>query len=345
MANTDKDQPNFESLSTAEVTRLYRQTLEAARKQQGTQQAQSQALEDLGIDGPTWRDGFGNVIDGVKPAHKQVRTYVDAAGNIRELNDGEVAPEPQGSSVLEKITKFANEYCTDPEIATLLPVDETVFEVTLAESGWFLRGDMNRSGVWHIIAIHDDHDDFKFTLKDNLDRDAAIASASHHVRTLTDPEPRALTPVELRRVAIQAANATDVPTLADAVVSYLRLATGDDSISVDYLARPDRRNLIIEAIYFCWKNSYAAKGFVENEDLLGHIEAYVAGRDFVTIQTFNDAWSSFQTERSRGLGGWRLEQPEPQPLTPKQIEEMSDEEIEANLAEARRLHREGKLQD
>ena len=98
-----------------------------------------------------------------------------------------------------------------------------------------------------------------------------------------------MTRPELRRVAIQAASAKNVPTLADAVMSYLRLATGDTSITEDYLARPgSRRNLIIEAIYFCWKNSYAAKGYVESDDALGHLNAYIDSRDFITIQTFID---------------------------------------------------------
>jgi hypothetical protein len=106
-----------------------------------------------------------------------------------------------------------------------------------------------------------------------------------------------------------------------------------------YLTRPDQRNVIIAAIYFCWKNSLFARGFVENDDVLGHINAYLDSRDFVTIQTFIDAWEDFKNHQNRGLGGWRLEQPEPQPLTEEEMNAMSDEEIAANLEEARKLVR------
>jgi hypothetical protein len=333
----DKDQPNFDNLSTAEVAALYQQTRDAARKQRGIQQTQNQASDDLGIDDEYYKDQFGNVIPGKKPPAKVARHYVDASGYVQELEPGESAPTVQGKTLLEKITTFANENAADPEIAGLLPLDETVFETSVSEGGWWMRGDMNSRGTWTVIAQLDGHDDLRFPLSGNLTREEAIESARHHVLSVTDPEPRALTHTELRRVAIQAANSSNVPTLADAVVSYLRLATNDKSITGDYLARPDRRNLIIEALYFCWKNSYAAKGYVESDDALGHINAYLDSRDFPTIQTFCDAWSDFQNHQNRGLGGWRLAETEPEPITQATLDAMSDEELEQTLVEAQRL--------
>jgi hypothetical protein len=337
MAKTDK--LNLEALTTKEIASLYKKTLAEAQKQRGFEVARNQAQNDFGLDADYHLDGFGNAVPGPKPPTKHIRTYVDHSGYVRELREGESAPVPQGKTVLEQVTKFANENRTDPDVAALLPPDETVFEVTL-DSGWFLRGDMNTSGEWHVIAMHDAHDNLNFSLTDDLTRDEAIQSASHHIRTVTDPEPRDLTATELRQIAIMAANATNVPGVGDAVVEYLKLATNDPTITAEYLARPDRGDLITQAIYFAWKNSYAAKGFVENDEVLEHINAYVAGREFPTIQTFCDAWSDFQNHQNRGLGGWRLERPEPQPLSEEEMNAMSDEEIAANLEEARKLVRE-----
>jgi hypothetical protein len=337
MAKTDK--PNLEALTTKEIAALYKKTLVEAQKQRGNEQAQNQAREDLGFDLVYHKDVFGNMIEGPAPKAKPTRNYVDASGYVQELGPGEVAPVAPGATLLERIVHFANENRNDPDVAALLPVDEAAFEVTLDESGWLLRGDVNTSGVWHVIAMHDGHDNLKFSLKDDLDRDQAIQRASAHIRAVTDPEPRDLTATELRQIAIMAANATNVPTLADAVGEYLKLATNEPTLTVAYLGRPDRRNLVIAAIYFCWKNSLFARGFVENDDVLGHINTYLDSRDFVTIQTFIDAWEGFKNHQNRGLGGWRLERPEPQPLSEEEMNAMWDEEIAVNLEEARKLVR------
>ena len=193
--------------------------------------------------------------------------------------------------------------------------------------------------------MHDNHDDLKFPLSGGLTRDQAIASASHHVRAVTDPEPRDLTATELRKLAIVASNSTTVTDVANVAIEYLRLSAQNPNLPHSFLERPEMREIIVKALFHCWKNSPLAKGYMDSEEEREAIAAYIDARDFVTVSTFVEAFDDFKSERNRGLGSWRIERPEPQPLTPKQIEEMSDEEIEANLAEARRLHREGKLQD
>src|ERR1700687_1713739 len=190
MAKTDK--LNLEALTTKEIASLYKKTLAEAPKQRGFEVAQNQAQNDFGLDADYHLDGFGNAIPGPRPPAKHIKTYVDSSGYVQELREGEIAPVLQGRTLLEQVTKFANENRTDPDVAALLPPDESVFEVTL-ESGWFLRGDMNTSGVWNVIGMHDGHENLKFSLTDDLTRDEAIQSASDHIRTVTDPEPRDLT--------------------------------------------------------------------------------------------------------------------------------------------------------
>jgi hypothetical protein len=211
--------------------------------------------------------------------------------------------------------------------------------------GQCFRPQSNTSGTWIVVAMHDNHDDLKFPLSGGLTRDQAIASASHHVRAVTDPEPRDLTATELRKLAIVASNSTTVTDVANVAIEYLRLSAQNPNLPHSFLERPEMREIIVKALFHCWKNSPLAKGYMDSEEEREAIAAYIDARDFVTVSTFVEAFDDFKSERNRGLGSWRIERPEPQPLTPKQIEEMSDEEIEANLAEARRLHREGKLQD
>ena len=221
------------------------------------------------------------------------------------MNEGEVPPVPQATGLLEKITRFANENANDPDIAALLPVDETVFEVTLAESGWFLRGDMNRSGVWLVVAEHYNHDSLKFPLSGNLTRDEAIQSASHHLRAVTDPEPRDLTATELRRLAIAASNSSTVTDVANVAIEYLRLSAQNPNLPHSFLERPEMRDLVVRALFHCWKNSPLAKGYMDSGEEQNAIAAYISARDFVTVSTFVEAFDDFKSERNRGLGSWR----------------------------------------
>jgi hypothetical protein len=53
----------------------------------------------LDHDGEYYRDAFGNIIEGKRPAPKTGGYYVDASGYIVELASGETAPTLSGNGL------------------------------------------------------------------------------------------------------------------------------------------------------------------------------------------------------------------------------------------------------
>ncbi len=59
----------------------------------GLREAEARAAGILDHDGEYYKDAFGNMIEGKRPASKTEETYVDANGYIQYLKPDEKAPE------------------------------------------------------------------------------------------------------------------------------------------------------------------------------------------------------------------------------------------------------------
>jgi hypothetical protein len=329
-----EEQPNFDHLSTPDVKRLYQQT--AALKQQGFAQAQLQAQGDLGIDGEYFKDQFGNMIPGKKPPTRESRTYIDDRGYAQELEPGEKPPVAQGATQLERIVQFVNASRNDPDVAALLPVDEAAFEVTLDESGWFLRGDVNTSGVWHVIAMHDGHDNLKFSLKGDLDRDQAIAAAHSYLENQVGPKFRKLTQTDVHKIQRLAASNRDAALSLYICArlpqqweqEFVRLGaeaeiTGSTMKLLEFTASPTRNPVVEEAVYAIW---YWSKPGVE---LTPELDAFIQKRTEDRVLTFpilDSLLQKFQTGRAiNHLGPQSVAEAGP---SQEDLENLSETEVE-----------------
>jgi hypothetical protein len=341
--------PNFENLSNTEIKQLYDATRAEAQKQRNLENARTGAGRDLDeqlgftddAGDEQHLDGFGNVVPGPKPKANPPRYYTDANGYIQELQEGQEAPQSSGYQIVDWLNR--QDVANDPELrAALGPlVEESRFEVTLSDIGHVVSGTCDRRG-WHIQCVSEGGHVTRFLLKGDLARDEALSQASRYIRQ-QNPSIHELTEEELRLVALRAANATTMAEISDAVLEYVRAAIPfQEILALDtdsYLARSDRKELLIQAVYFVWKNSSLAKGYVETEESLAYLNNYLASRHFVTVTTLIEGWDAFKQQPLTGLRDIeRSYAPQPEPVpTPEDLDSLSDDEVRRLLTEAKKL--------
>jgi hypothetical protein len=239
----------------------------------------------------------------------------------------------------------------DSEVRRAIGEDKLEFHVQLTDADHiFLTGSLGADG-WRIMC-QDQNDrvpTFRFKLK-SMDRDAAIAASASFVRQKLklDDQPRDLTAIELRQIGIAAANAATVAQLVAITMEYLELSLPGRDAQLE-LANPERRDLVIQAIYFCWRNSTFGRGFVESDEAISSLNAYLAVREFPTLTTIIEWWQDFQNQQNNGLRAKQaLEAKQAAriakqnaPPSQKDLEDLSDEEAEKLWLETRKLRSQG----
>jgi hypothetical protein len=264
---------NLEDLSTKEIDALYKKTLAEAQKQRNFAQAQLQARENLGLDHEFHKDQFGNIVEGPRPTPKQNRHYVSPEGYVVDLKEGEEAPISQGTTLLSKVTAWANENPDDPDIKELLPEDLSVFEEQSADFPEYVLLGTLRGKKWYVSALNEKNDAraFKFVLSNDLDREHAIAAAHDHLETRVGPKFR-----ELSQKDINLIQRTSVNDRNEAMLLYLRARlplpwaeeleslivqsdiTGTTSKVLEYVSRPQINEVLEESIFnvFFWNRPH-----------------------------------------------------------------------------------------
>jgi hypothetical protein len=145
-------QPNLENLSNREIKELWEKTQNERRKQLGYREAQTRANADLGIpDEDHYLDGFGNVIEGRRPAPKTGGHYVDPNGHVQELANCEKAPELSGDGLVDWLNN--QDIASDPELRKALGEDNLFFEqrIEIGDTSVLLTGRLE-SGGWLVTS-------------------------------------------------------------------------------------------------------------------------------------------------------------------------------------------------
>jgi hypothetical protein len=327
---------NLESLSTKEISALYKTTLAEAQKQRGFAQAQVQAREDFGLDGEFHKDQFGNIIPGKKPAAKHIQTYVDSSGYVQELREGEKPPISQGETMLDRVTAFVNANAEDPDVKQLLPEDLSLFDIQSPDfPDYYLLG-TPRGKKWFVTALNekDDARAFNFVFSNDLDRKHAVAAAHNYLETRVGPKFR-----ELSQKDINLIQKTSVNDRNEAMLLYLRARlplpwaqeleslivqsdiTGSTSKIMEYVSRPEINEVLEEAIFNTW--------FWNRP----HIEPTPELREFLELRTANivltfpvldTLFKQYQTGKAVNQLG---SQPVPAVVTEQDLNDLPDDEV------------------
>jgi hypothetical protein len=329
---------NLEDLSTKEIDALYKKTLAEAHKQRGLAQAQVQARGDLGIDGEYYKDQFGNMIPGKKPAAKHIQSYVDSSGYVQDLREGEKAPVPQGKTILEQVANWVNENPEDPEVKQLLPEDLSEFEGQSEDyPDYYLLGTL-KGTKWYVTALNekDDARAFKFVLTNDLDREHAIAAAHSYLENQVGPKFRKLTQTDVHKIQRLAASNRDAALSLYICArlpqqweqEFVRLGadaeiTGSTMKLLEFTAKPEINPIVEEAVYAVW---YWSKPGVE---LTPELEAFIQARTEDRVLTFpilDSLLQKFQTGRAINyLGSQSAAEAGP---SQEDLENLSETEVE-----------------
>ena len=323
------NQQELEKLSTKEIKSLWDQTRNEQRKQMGLREAQSRANADLGVDdeAPYWIDGFGNRIDGEKVEPKTEKTYVDANGYIQY---GDKPDEGDGLHSWLQTVDLEH----DEEVRNALG-PELFFEENL--NGVGLIGQLENNG-WLVTVKHGDRPDYKFRLARNLTRDQAIAQASDYAKIKMGPQFKDLSDEQIRicqRLACGDRNAAFVYYLqarvpGDLADQFLQLGADGNSLGIQTLAAQEDISAVAEEGVmnaFHWANPRCTEDFFD----------YVRVNDGDRVWTFallDSLWNQYQ------LGNAIHSLDRNEPTTEEVVaaaEAMSDEDLAATLAEARKL--------
>ncbi len=249
------NQQELDKLSNDEIKKLWRQTVSEARKQRGVQLANVQAQNDLGIDEEYYIDGFGNRIEGKKPAPKTSGHYVGPDGYVVELRPGEQPPEETGNGIVDWLNN--QDIANDPELREALGADNLFFEerLRIGDADVLLHGRPESDGR-HVSsrstrgATHD----LRFRLARNLPREQAIAQAVGYAESKSGPHFRELTDKERRiceRLCVRDRNAAFVFYIQARLPEYLaneflELGSAGDELGIQKFGADERISEIAE---------------------------------------------------------------------------------------------------
>ena len=149
------NQQDLEKLSTKEIKALWKATTDKAHEIQAKKTEAAAITDVTGDDGDEYYlDGFGNVIPGLRPPTKTVRTYVDASGYVQELAESEEPPQLSGSGLVDWLNQ--QDISADPELREALGADNLFFDEQYNRGRWrFLNGDWSRMvGTWFRAERH-----------------------------------------------------------------------------------------------------------------------------------------------------------------------------------------------
>jgi hypothetical protein len=145
-------QKELEKLSNKEIKELWEKTQNERRKEMGYREAEVRAVTDiLDHDGEYYKDSFGNMIEGIPPAPKTIRIYVDASGYVQELKPGEKAPELSGNGLVDWLNN--PDIVGDPDLREALGEDALYFEteLNLNDGAFWIVGQLESKG-WSVTS-------------------------------------------------------------------------------------------------------------------------------------------------------------------------------------------------
>lgn len=329
-------QQELESLSNAEIKQLWERTQNELRKQLGFREAQVRANADLGVSDDHYIDDFGNAIEGRRPAPKSTNHYIDPNGYVVDLKSGEKAPEASGNGLADWLKN--QDVASDPELRAALGEDNLFFEerITIGEADVLLTGQLESKG-WLVTSSAEGRE-FKFRLDRKLTRNEAIAAAVGYVRVKSGPQFKQLSEAELRMCErMSVANRLDAfvfylqARLPDHLADrFLELGASGNELAIQKFAADEQISKIAEeavAQTFYWSNPRASENFFE----------WVRANDGERMWTFallDSLWNQYQTR-------FAIDCLDPKEPTTEEVvaaaEKMTDDELAAALAEARKL--------
>jgi hypothetical protein len=327
------EQVDLERLSTAEIRELWKQTTDRARRNQ-TQQRENAVNETSSEDG-YHKDAFGNVIEGPAPKRKQDRYYINSSGYVVELAEGQNAPQSSGT-----LTEWLNtlDVINDPEVREALGEEALCFEHEVVEGDTtvLLTGTLDRNG-WNVDARSnsEDGEEIKFRLSKSLTKEKAIAEAEKYALEKLGPQFKTLSEDEERMIERMAVSNRlqafvfyiQARLPEDLANRFLELGAAGDDIGIQRFAADEKISEIVEeacAFTFFWNNQRASEEFF----------AWLRDNDGGRLWSFPLLDSSFAKYQVASAVDRLNTHDAP---TQEDLDQMSDQEIETTLIEARKL--------
>jgi hypothetical protein len=241
---------NLDQLSDAQIKKLWQ--AKQAKDRQQLQEAERAALADMGIaDEGYYRDQFGNIVEGTKPASKSGGYFINSSGYVQELLPGEQPPESGSGDHIRDWLRTVD-IANDSEIRAALGEANLYFEeqMKIGDSNTWLIGKLETAG-WLVNSRSDDQriKDLKFRVPKTLSREEAISQAESYVKMKFGPVYPALTTEQIRvceRLACSDRNAAFTYYLRarlpeDIADQMLALASEGNSLGHSRVGR-DRRH-------------------------------------------------------------------------------------------------------
>jgi hypothetical protein len=332
----------LDHLSNKEIKELWDKTQKELRRQMGYREAEAQSAADiLEHDGEYYRDNWGNLVEGRRPAPKTTGHYIDAQGYVRELAVGEKAPELSGNGLVDWLNN--QDIAGDQELRDALGDDALYFEseLKLHDESFWIVGQLESEG-WSVTARSQSRKskDVKFRLPKNLSRDEAIEQATAYVRIKAGPQFRDLTENECRmceRMAIGDRISAFVFYIQarlpeDLADRFLRLGATGNELAIQHFAADEKISGIAEEAVvqtFRWNNVQVG------DDFIGFVQSNHGGR-IITFALLDTLWNQYQASPALN----KLDTQDAP--TAEDLDQMSDEEIATTLTEARKLRSHGR---
>jgi len=330
---------NLDNLSNKEIQDLWAKTTTEAKRQHGAKlEAQLQSSDIANDD--YYIDNFGNAIEGKPPAPKSGGEYCDERGYMQTLEPGEKPPLPTNN-----LKGWLNtiDIVNDSEVREALSAEDLYFETKLNGTDLYLLGRLENTG-WRISAKTEEGTAFKFRLSRSLSKEEAITQAENYSKSKLGPVFNTLTPDQLRMAERMSVGnrilafafylqARLPAQLAEKFLSLGRQAeiTGND-LPIHHFAADEKISEIAEEAgirTFVWSNPEIG------DDFLDFVNSNSNGR-LLTFALLDSLWDRYKT-------GSATREPEPTRAEVMEMAEgMSDQELAATIAEARKLQRQSR---
>ena len=278
------------------------------------------------------------MIEGPAPKRKQDRYYINSAGYVVELAEGQEAPHTSGNSLVDWLETV--DISHDPEVRSALGENNLFFEqsIGVGESKVLLTGKLESKGWLIDTESENEKLNLSFRLSRSLSREEALEQSVAYIQSKSGPQFRNLTDHELRLCERAAAVdplqalvlyvANRLPT--ELSEEFLRIgAAGEDLKLLEFAADENISEILQEGIahVFYWSHVGADEKFFD------YVRANDDGRIW-SLSLLESLWNRYRVSSS--LEKITQARAEPQP-TPEDLEQLSDTEIESLLAESRRL--------
>jgi hypothetical protein len=326
---------DLDKLSTADIKKLWQQT--TAKAKQRAEQKKTDPVTDVTGDGDDYFiDSWGCAVPGKRPEKKTVETYVGPDGYVYECLPGQKPPALSGNGLVDWLNQ--QDIAADPELKSALGETNLYFEgqTTVGESEILLTGKLESRG-WIVDSRSQDNPalNLGFRLSRSLTRDQAVEQAVAYVESKGEPQFKTLSENEERMIErmavtnrLQAFVFYIQARLPDDLANrFLELGEAGDELGIQKFASDEKISEIVEegvAHCYFWSNPRA------NESFFSFVRESDDGRLW-TFSLLDNLWARYNFASS-------IDKLDSQaPPTAEELDQLSDEEIERRLTEARKL--------